>query len=82
MTTSVQATTTVEYRPVQGPPVQIEVTSEQLHGRACIVGADHPKPLVPAGHVYTGTAGAPLGWAVVACAGGCTPPEEGTDSEH
>ncbi len=68
MTSTAQATTTVEYRPVHGPPTEVQVTREQLHGRACVLGAHHTGPVVPAGHVYTPTSGAPLGWPVVACA--------------
>ncbi|WP_199881592.1 hypothetical protein [Streptomyces sp. CB03911] len=43
-------------------------TDDQLHGKACI-GADCTVTagLTPAGHVYTKTSGAPLGWAVKAC---------------
>jgi hypothetical protein len=74
--TTAQATTTVEHRPLQGPPVEIQVTSDQLHGRACVLDADHDGALSPAGHVYTQTSGAALGWPVVACAGGCRPRSE------
>lgn len=43
---------------------------DQLHGLKCWRGADCTGPLHPAGHVSTTPAepGAPLGWAVVACA--------------
>ncbi|MEU8920275.1 hypothetical protein AB0D10_04965 [Kitasatospora sp. NPDC048545] len=58
--------TAAEYRPLRGTPIQISVTSEQPHGRACIHDAEESGALVPAGHVYTPTSGSPLGWPVVA----------------
>ncbi|GAA1192331.1 hypothetical protein F4556_006637 [Kitasatospora gansuensis] len=57
----------VTLRPLTGDECEVEVTSEQLHGRRCIgCGTDHQ--LVDAGHVYTPTGEAPLGWPVRSCA--------------
>lgn len=44
-----------------------EYTAVQLRGEACICCGRKEGPLVPAGHAYTPTSGAPLGWPVVAC---------------
>jgi hypothetical protein len=56
----------VTFRPLCGVERTIEVTSEQLHGRHCIgCGAD--QVLVDAGHAFTATGEAPLGWAVRSC---------------
>jgi hypothetical protein len=57
----------VDFRPLVGVERPIEVTSEQLHGRHCI-GCGTDRDLVDAGHVFTETGEAPLGWAVRACA--------------
>jgi prepilin-type processing-associated H-X9-DG protein len=46
------------------------LADDQLHGRACWHPGAHSGPLYADGHVYTEPSepGAPLGWAVVACA--------------
>ena len=44
-----------------------EYTAAQLRGEACICCHRADGVLAPAGHAYTSTTGAPLGWAVVAC---------------
>jgi hypothetical protein len=44
-----------------------EYTAVQLRGEACVCCGRKEGPLVPAGHAYTPTSGAPLGWPVVAC---------------
>ncbi|MGW3072388.1 hypothetical protein [Kitasatospora sp. NPDC001132] len=41
-------------------------TDQQRRGEACVVCSRSEPPLAPAGHAYTATSGAPLGWAVVA----------------
>jgi hypothetical protein len=63
--------TLVEYRLPGANARQIRVTSEQLHARACVRCGREDGYLAPAGHVHTPTSPgqAPLGWAVVACAG-------------
>ncbi|MFE6050028.1 hypothetical protein ACFQ6N_04700 [Kitasatospora sp. NPDC056446] len=43
-----------------------DYTARQCRGEACIVCGASGAPLSPAGHAYTATSGAPLGWAVVA----------------
>ncbi|MBD0673156.1 hypothetical protein [Streptomyces sp. CBMA156] len=43
-----------------------DYTDQQRRAEACIVCGRHEPPLSPAGHAYTSTSGAPLGWAVVA----------------
>ncbi|MFE6500794.1 hypothetical protein [Kitasatospora sp. NPDC057738] len=43
-----------------------DYTDQQRRGEACIVCTQPEPPLKPAGHAYTATSGAPLGWAVVA----------------
>jgi hypothetical protein len=60
------AAVTVTFRPTAGPECRIEVNGEQLHGRRCI-GCGTDRDLVDAGHVFTETGEAPLGWAVRAC---------------
>ncbi|MFD7982129.1 hypothetical protein ACFV4M_01950 [Kitasatospora indigofera] len=47
---------------------QERLSDGQLHERACVVCGTEQGPFVPAGHRYTPTSGAALGWAVVACA--------------
>jgi hypothetical protein len=42
-----------DYEPVTGGVRQIEVTSAQLHGRACVVCGCELDGLVDAGFVYT-----------------------------
>lgn len=44
-----------------------EHTAAQLRGDACIYCGEQGEPLAPAGHAYTSTGRAPLGWPVVAC---------------
>lgn len=44
-----------------------EHTAAQLRGDACIYCGGQDDPLTPAGHAYTPTGQAPLGWPVVAC---------------
>ncbi|MFF9643696.1 hypothetical protein [Kitasatospora aureofaciens] len=60
----------VEYRPFAGDVREIRVTGEQLHGQACVIGAECAGggELVDSGHVYTSTSdGQPVyGWPVVA----------------
>jgi hypothetical protein len=50
-------------------------TRAQLHERACINCGREDTDLEPSGHysMPTGPEHAALGWAVVACAGGCQP---------
>lgn len=60
----------VTYRPTAGDECEIKVNGEQLHGRRCI-GCGTDQDLVDAGHVYTATGEAPLGWPVKSC-GSCT----------
>nr|BFD90729.1 hypothetical protein KitaXyl93_20890 [Kitasatospora sp. Xyl93] len=43
-----------------------DYTDQQRRGEACIVCEHTEPPLQPAGHAYTATSGAPLGWPVVA----------------
>ncbi|MFJ6616695.1 hypothetical protein ACIQOW_03800 [Kitasatospora sp. NPDC091335] len=43
-----------------------DYTDQQRRAEACIVCGRHEAPLSPAGHAYTSTSGAPLGWPVVA----------------
>lgn len=43
------------------------ISIARLHGEACIVCGTASTPLMSAGHVYTLSRGARLGWAVVAC---------------
>ncbi|MEV8324490.1 hypothetical protein [Kitasatospora sp. NPDC056731] len=43
-----------------------DYTARQCRGEACICCGRPEPPLGPAGHAYTPTSGAPLGWAVVA----------------
>ncbi|MEY9848731.1 hypothetical protein ABH940_005835 [Streptacidiphilus sp. BW17] len=58
-----------EYEPIAGPPGRIELTSAQLHGRACVVCGSERDSLTAAGHAYTCTGdGGRLGWPVKACA--------------
>lgn len=56
----------VTFRPLIGTECTIEINSEQLHGRHCI-GCGTDQHLVDAGHVFTETGEAPLGWAVRSC---------------
>ncbi|MBB4946805.1 hypothetical protein F4556_002340 [Kitasatospora gansuensis] len=61
------ASAVVAFRPLVGAERAVEITDEQLHGRRCIgCGTDHH--LVDAGHVFTPTGEAPLGWPVRSCA--------------
>ena len=50
------------------PPQEERLTDGQLHGKACVTCGAEQGPFVAAGHRYTPTSGAALGWAVVACA--------------
>lgn len=43
-----------------------DYTDQQRRGEACVVCSRIEPPLASAGHAYTATSGAPLGWAVVA----------------
>ncbi len=43
------------------------LTPAQKQRTACVECGTEDGPLLPAGHAYTKTSGAPLGWAVVAC---------------
>ncbi|MFE2407142.1 hypothetical protein ACFXDE_02225 [Kitasatospora sp. NPDC059408] len=43
-----------------------EYSAKQCRGEACIVCGHSDPPLAPAGHAYTPTPGAPLGWAIAA----------------
>lgn len=51
------------------------ISIARLHGEACIVCGTASPPLISAGHVYTRSCGARLGWTVVAC-----PEHAGTQS--
>lgn len=56
----------VAFRPLVGTERPIEIDSEQLHGRRCI-GCGSDQNLIDAGHAFTATGEAPLGWAVRSC---------------
>lgn len=47
------ARASVRFRPIIGTIRQIRVTTEQLHGTACVLGTGCTGPLVDAGRVYT-----------------------------
>lgn len=57
-----------EYEPGAGDARQVEVTSAQLHGRACVECGSELDGLMDAGFVYTPAEGdGRLGWPVKAC---------------
>ena len=56
-----------EYRAPQAAPRNILITGAQRLGQACVLCGKVTDQPTPAGHVYTPTGQAPLGWAVVAC---------------
>jgi hypothetical protein len=57
-----------EYEPGTGDVRQIEVSSAQLHGRACVVCGSELDGLMAAGFVYTAAEDdGRLGWPVKAC---------------
>jgi hypothetical protein len=57
-----------EWEPLLGAARPVEITSEQLHGRACVDCGSMLDGLMAAGHVYTpGAEGGRLGWPVKAC---------------
>lgn len=57
-----------EYEPIAGDARQVVVTSDQLHGRACVVCGSTLDGLMNAGHVRTSARdGGRLGWPVKAC---------------
>lgn len=59
---------TAEWQPPASTARQVEVGSEQLYGRACMVCGSQLDGLMDAGYVFTKTtAGERLPWPVKAC---------------
>ncbi|WP_152627207.1 hypothetical protein [Streptacidiphilus melanogenes] len=51
-----------------GSALEVTISSQQLHGRACVRCESHLDGLVSAGHVHTPNGdGGRLGWPVKAC---------------
>lgn len=59
---------TAEYEPTAGSPRRVVVSSEQLHGHACVQCGCTLDGLMDAGYVFTTAKdGGRLGWPVKAC---------------
>lgn len=56
-----------EYEPPEGERRNIQVSSEQLNGRACIVCGSHLDGLMDAGWVFTKAGDDLLPWRAKAC---------------